>query len=151
MNHQGLSFGSEPKSTVGDILPIGQLTSFIRAPIGELHVMTIPDWLGAAIGARTRLVVFSAASMEKNKRRHPDLTVEEYATLPGMNGTSVNALIIQDRHNACVVIQNFGRRYLVAIKASQSGESVFVSSFHRIDDEAEIQRKLKRGHLIVPP
>ena len=151
MNYQGLFFGNDPISSAGDTLPIDPLSRFILDPSGEMLVMTIPEWLCAAIGASTSLVYFSAASMEKNTRNHPDLTVEEYAVLPAMNGTSENAIVIQDRHNACVVIQNLGRSYLVAIKATKSGESVFVTSFHRIDDESEIQRKLRRGHRIVPP
>jgi hypothetical protein len=151
MNDPGLSSLRVANASADGTVPINPLRNFIQTPAGEIHVMTIPVWLSAAIGARTSTVLFSAASMEKNIRHHPDLTVEDYAILPSMNGTSADALIIQDRHNACVIVQDHGRRYLVAIKTTNSGESVFVSSFHRIDDDAEVKRKLKRGHQLVPP
>lgn len=130
---------------------IETLRNFIESPRGEHLAMAIPDWIASAIGAKGRVVVFSADSMVKNKREHPEMAAEEYALLPCLNGDSPDALVIQDRPNACVIIQEHGRRYLVALKATQSGESIFLTSFHQMKDRRDIERKLRRGHLLVPP
>lgn len=132
-------------------LDLGIVKRFIDNPEGEIQVMEIPSWIATAIGARVQQVVFSAESMKKNKREHPDLQVGEYALLPRLNGASRHAIVIQDQDHACVVIQEQGRRYLVAIKATQTGGAAFVTSFHRLDDPKELGRKLKRGRILPPP
>jgi hypothetical protein len=145
----------EPRDDAGrwiaSPLPLETVKAFMANPKGELPVMKIPGWIATAIGAKTRQVVFSAESMAKNLREHPELEAEEYALLPRLNGNSPGALVIQDRDNACVVIQENGRRYLAAIKATQSGESVFATSFHRLEHPEDLVRKLRRGRIIPPP
>lgn len=141
----------EAKAQKVPTLPLEPLQAFIENPQGVFPVLEIPGWLASAIGAKGRHAVFSAESMDKNKREHPELTLEEYALLPRLNGASPDALVIQDRANACVVIQEHGRRYLASIKVTKSGETLFVTTFHRLDDLEELARKQRRGRIIRPP
>lgn len=109
------------------------------ARTGHIVVGTIPESLATAIGARPTEVRLSAETMAKQDREHPrrgsrpQLTDTDYLLLPDL--LAEPGEIIQDRERAAVLVRRFGAWFVAAVKSTQSGQAVFLTSFRRANDE----------------
>lgn len=118
---------------------------WLKQPEGDYPVTRIDDAAAAAIGAKSRVAVFSAESARKNLQAHPDLTSEDYDRLLDI-GTRPT-VIVQDGERTVVVVRREQRIYRAAIKATQTGKATFVTSF-RLASERDIATLVRRGKVV---
>ena len=132
----------------------GALESFARSdafarwvekPKGPMPVMHLPDEAKAVMQSRRSIAVISQETMEKQRRRHPELTLGDYRSLPVMGADPT--VIIQVADVKTVIIRRDERTYIAAAKTTRTGEAVFITSFRRTD-EADVRALLRRGRII---
>lgn len=128
---------------IGAILE--RFARWLKQPEGDYPVTRIDDAAAAAIGAKSRVAVFSAESARKNLQAHPDLTSEDYDRLLDI-GTRPT-VIVQDGERTVVVVRREQRIYRAAIKATQTGKATFVTSF-RLASERDIATLVRRGKVV---
>lgn len=120
-------------------------SEWLASPRGEFPVFRLPADAAAAINAERRVARFSAESLEKNKRHHPDLDAEDYRALPEMGGSPT--VIVQDGGQSLVIVRRGGRMYWAAVKSTASGKGTYVTSFRRASSDG-VRALLKRGKTV---
>lgn len=123
----------------------GQFRTWWANPAGEFPVGRLDDALADAIGARTRVPLLSAQTLAKNREAHPEVTLEEYLRLPEIIEAG---LAIQDSPVSLVLVREIERRYFAALKATRSGEAIYVTSLRRMDRPQELERLKRRGKVL---
>nr|WP_298099751.1 phage minor head protein [uncultured Shinella sp.] len=115
---------------------------FVRKPEGSMPVMPISPALASALGIDARVALLSAETMEKQIRRHPEMTVEDYRLLPTFPAKALVALA--DGPLSAVLIRLANGRWLHAVlKSTKSRKAAFVTSY-RFTSEERIQALLMR-------
>jgi hypothetical protein len=114
-------------------------------PEEAIQVATLPDDLREAIGAKTDVVQLSGATMTKQKAHHAELPTVVYTSIPSL--VSGADLIAKDGDRTLVVMQKAETLIYAALKATQSGEGVFLTSI-RFAQKADIARARKRWQII---
>ncbi|WP_084536719.1 phage minor head protein [Azospirillum halopraeferens] len=139
------------RAAIADMVAHPRFADWLDRPDGWFPVARLPDEVAAAIGARTPVAVLSPDTMAKQKGElpgrpgHPELTLEEYRTLPFLGGDPQE--VIRNAERTVVVIRRDGALYLAAVKADAEGNAVFVSSFRRTNAR-DVDRERDRGRVI---
>ena len=102
-----------------------------------------------AIGATSQVVYLSSETLAKQKGLipgnpgHPELTFEDYQSLPDV--ISKAQLVVQDRESTIVFFKKGDQIFYAVVKATASGETLFLTSFRKAEmtDIAEIKKKGK--------
>jgi hypothetical protein len=94
-------------------------------------------------------VYLSRASLQKNIRKHPDVSMLEYLRLPIV---IADGLIVTDRREPnCVVavynIPNSKVRYKAIVKCAAGGYDLWVTTFHRLKPR-QTKALLKGGQIL---
>jgi len=115
-------------------------------------VATIPEEWAKILGASTCKVVFSEVSFAKNRRHHTDLRMEEYLLLGDIVGKG--HLILRDSVKTLSVVYCHidGQMYHYVLKRTDSGETIFLTSFRRTGEKdiVRLRNKIKkRGGKII--
>lgn len=123
--------------------------AFARLVSGRLP-MTMPvAWISsdmaAKIGAKVHRVDLSNETMDKQRREHPELTLEEYRLLPDL---FERALVLQQSDVRLIYFRSLGKLYKVVIKSADKGREIYLLSFHRTNP-GEVAREKSRSALIV--
>lgn len=122
--------------------------SFIKGKFdGRATVGFLPDGLPEQVGAKTNRVQLSGETIQKQLKRHPDLTVAAYRNLPKI---FEEGLIIKDSSKTLVFILVGDKVYRAVIKATNDGKEIFATSLTR-SSLKEITRMRKRGEVIREP
>jgi len=121
------------------------LERFLTNPEDAIPILQLPKIVVDHLQVKTDIVLFSAASARKNLEHHPDLTLDDYYKLSQV-GTTVD-LVVQDGATSVVLIRKEYVIYWVAVKATKTKESLFLTSFRR-SHEQDIQRLLRKGKII---
>lgn len=132
------AFGSELKSDYFDPFFDGLIK-------GNLPVAILEENLYKLINAKTNVVKLSAESLSKNKQVHPDITIQEYKSLPLL--ISKASLIVKDGGQTMVFIKHSGVYYHSVVKSTRSGGEVFLTSFRHTNLE-DIKRIKAKGKII---
>jgi len=116
-------------------------------PTGKFPVGSIPETDATMIGARVRTLHLSAETAEKQKKNHPEIEAGEYAQVQDAVSTGLR---VQDGPSTLFYILEKPQGYVVVVKSTRTGESLFLTSFRRLSaDEAkrdaEIRRLLRRA------
>lgn len=94
-----------------------------------------------AIGARSRVVRFSADTRNKQLVAHPELTTEDYASAQRVID---QGRMIRDGEQTLVYIHEAGS-YVMVVKATRSGKANFMQSYRRLSsDEAKRDGEIRR-------
>ncbi len=117
---------------------------FVERPEGQWPVLRLPDEAAKAIKAHDPVAMLSADSLAKNKAHHPELTLQDYQSLPDLGRPD---LIVQDSDQTVVLVRKGEDWYAAAVKATKSGEGTFVTSFRRTSD-ADVVRLRRRGKVL---
>ncbi|GAB4257126.1 MAG: hypothetical protein Kow0065_06260 [Methylomicrobium sp.] len=121
------------------------LMAWLKSPEGFFRVMTVPTEIAQALGANTRQVVLSPDTLVKNRQHHPDLTDSDYAKLDqiGENPT----IAVKDGNRTVVLVKQDSEIYWTAIKATQTGKALFLTSFRK-SQESDVKRLLRKGQTV---
>lgn len=123
---------------------------------GNFPVAVIDEKYREAIRSKSQVIYLSDETLAKQRgwiegvKGHPELTLEEYQLLPLIISDKAS-FIAQDSEFTLIFINYKNRYYHAVIKATKSGESLFLTSFRRVDDvKREAQRiRRKKGVKII--
>jgi len=113
------------------------------------EVGKIDDAMMAAIGAKTEVVTLSDESLAKNMKHHPDIGVDDYMKLDEIVGKG--DFIAKDSNLSIVAAYFHESLYFYAIKSTQTGKAVFLTSFRKANDIYinRLRRKSKAGKIVI--
>lgn len=136
------------QAAVRDLVDGEDFERWIEEPSGAYPVMVVPEVARQALRARPRVAVLSAESLQKNRRNHPDLSIEDYRYLP-LAGEQPR-LIIQDSKTSVVIVSRAGKLHWTVLKATRTGLGMFVTSVRRTGpaDVAALRRRARAKVLL---
>ncbi len=119
---------------------------WLENPQGEFPLAVISDGDAAAIGAKTTIAHLSKETVAKQNAHHPELTPDEYTYAQQCVDQGER---IQDGPLSLIYLLE-SEGYVTVIKATKTGESLFVTSFRRLSKDAakqdsEIRRLRRKG------
>lgn len=120
--------------------------SFVSGKIqGEFPVAVLNQQLKEQIGALNQTVWLSSDTLNKNLARHKDLSLGEYQKLPEVIDHA--QVVVKDGDRTEVFIKRDGRLYHGSVKATKTGDALFLTSF-RLTDMADVARVKKKGKVL---
>lgn len=138
------SFLARKLDTLPDRVSIDLLQSWIAGglferwaanPVGNLPLARLQSSLADAVGATTRTVRMSPATYAKQRERHPEITISEYANAQRV--ISEAREVILDGDKALVfILDDLDAGIVLVVKATQSGEGLFITSVRRLSSDA---------------
>ncbi|WP_051284325.1 phage head morphogenesis protein [Desulforegula conservatrix] len=139
---------TDAAASVSDIARSGFLESWMSDMTGNCPVGVLSERNMADIGAESRVVLLSPETMDKQIRRHPELSNDEYARIHEVLTLGYS---VQDSPSSLVFILEDQNGYVTAIKSTKTGKAVFMTSFRRLSSDEvkrdeEIRRLLKKGN-----
>lgn len=123
---------------------------WMRAPVDHFPLVRVPEADANAIGAQTTVGSLSADTMSKQLREHPELTAFDYAEAQRVVSSATHR--VQDGPQSMIyVFEEAGANgYVLVVKATRSGQGLFVTSLRRltsrdVDRDRTIRRLLRKG------
>jgi SPP1 gp7 family putative phage head morphogenesis protein len=116
---------------------------FVTSPVaGEmLPVAMLSAADAAAIGARTRTVMLSGETAEKQAQRHPEISAADYQW--AQLAVDAGERLQDGAHFVVYVLERDG--FVLVLKSTVSGDGVFLTSFRRLSsNEARRDAELRR-------
>lgn len=119
---------------------------WFRNPSGDFPLVRLAEAEAARIGAKKTVADMSAETAGKQLRRHPELTIFDYAEAQRV--VSHPTRVIQDGPNSLVFLLEpaDANGHLLVVKATNSGEGLFVTSFRRISGDKATRDRLIRQY-----
>jgi len=111
---------------------------------GEIPIAVLPKEYMECIGTRTNIVRLSAETLGAHMH-HPEITTDDYLNLQTIIEQA--QVIVQDGVNTIVFITMGNKYYHAVIKATKTGEALFITSL-RPTDKKDIERAKKTGKVI---
>lgn len=131
-------------------LTTGSFSDWLKAPRGNWPLVRLSAEDARAIGSQRRVADMSPDTARKQLREHPELSPADYAL--AQETVSAATHRIQDGTRSYVFVRDApgAPGHVLVVKATQSGQGLFVTSFRRISREAakrdrELKRLLDRG------
>lgn len=104
--------------------------------IGRIH-----ETIAIAISAKTSLIVMSEVSLHKNLDHHQDLQLADYQYLPHI--IIDHHIVLKDGDKTIGVVHIAEELYYFALKSTESGETIFLTSFRKTSD-SDLKRLKKK-------
>lgn len=115
---------------------------WMQQPDGLWPLLMLREADAALIGARRRVADLSAETMVKQMREHPELTASDYRK--AQEAVSEPTDIIRDGRSLTFV-RDDPAGHVVVVKATQTGEGLFVTSIRRMSGRAGVRaREIRR-------
>jgi SPP1 gp7 family putative phage head morphogenesis protein len=130
---------------IRDLTASPAFADWLQRPQGHWPVLQLRGVVADAIGAKRRVASLSAETIAKQRRHHPELSVEDYRALPGMG--EAPDLVVQDGDQTVVIVKRAGKLYWAAVKTTKTGFGTFVASF-RLTSPKDVERLLRRGRIV---
>jgi hypothetical protein len=119
------------------------------SPAGNFPIAVLSPIQVQQLNAKTSVVVLSPDTMRKQIREHPELVDADYALI---QTTIANGVTSQDTDttlrfvlDAREIFEVGGGGQVVVVKATKTGESIFVTSMRRLSrNQAKLDREIRR-------
>lgn len=123
-------------------LGLRAFSDWLAAPGGNWPLVRLAAEDAAALGATRPVADLSAETALKQLARHPELTPQDYA----LAQTTVDGATrrIKDGPRSMIFIREAEDGHLLVVKATQTGERLFVTSFRRISANPSERARLIR-------
>lgn len=108
---------------------------------GHFIIGMIDQIIIETIGAKVSHVVMSEVSLYKNLEHHSDLEITDYQILSYI--VSRYHIVVRDGEKTVGVVHVEEEKYYFALKATASGETVFLTSFRKTSD-TDLKRLKKK-------
>ena len=124
---------------------------WLKNPQGEIPLLVLPVEDAEKIGSSLRTAILSSQTAEKQLREHPDLTAAEYLSVQTIVDYATSK--VQDSPRSMIYIRELldeaSGGHVLVVKATQTGEGLFVTSFRRLprseaQRDSEIRRLLRK-------
>jgi len=127
-------------------LGLRAFSDWLAAPGGNWPLVRLTAEDAAALGATRQVADLSAETALKQLARHPELTPQDYALAQATVDGATRR--IKDGPRTMIFIREAEDGHLLVVKATQSGEGLFVTSFRRISanpaERARLIRQFER-------
>jgi hypothetical protein len=112
--------------------------------IGMLHQLIVDS-----INAKVSHVVISEVSLIKNLNHHGDLDIVDYKRLSYI--VVNHHIVVQDGEKTVGVVHIEENKYYFALKATASGETIFMTSFRKTSDFdlKRLKKKVEKKRAIL--
>lgn len=117
-------------------------SDWLAAPGGSWPLVRLTAEDAAALGASRQVADLSAETALKQLARHPELTPQDYALAQATVDGATRR--IKDGPRTMIFIREAEDGHLLVVKATQSGERLFVTSFRRISANPSERARLIR-------
>jgi len=122
--------------------------AWLKDPRGNWPMVRLSAEDAASLGAQRRVADMSEETARKQLREHPELTPAEYAMAQLAVDEATHR--VRDTPRSMVFIRDADDGHLVVVKATSSGQGLFLTSFRRMSGDPflraqVIRRLLKRG------
>lgn len=111
----------------------------------SLPVAALEDELAERIKAKTRAVLLSRATLEKNAMRHPELPGELYKSVQSTLDDA--QLVVQDGAQTLVFLWQGEQIVHLALKSTRDGSEMYVTTLH-YSFERDVARVKRRGRIV---
>lgn len=121
---------------------------WLAAPEGAFPVARLALQDAAALGSAPRVAVLSADTVAKQRDRHPEIGVADYAAIQDIVETATHRIV--DGAKLTFLKDDPGADYVLVVKAVVEKGELFVASLYRLSRDAarrdrEIGRQLRKG------
>jgi hypothetical protein len=117
--------------------------AWMRDPEGLWPLVVLTAEQAGRIGANKRVADISAETMRKQLVRHSELTARDYASAQKVVNDPTR--VIKDGEKTLIFLRDEADGHLVVVKATLSGDGLFVTSLRRMSGRAgERQREIRR-------
>ena len=118
---------------------------FARLARGErklgLPLAALSDDLRKALKTQARVVQMSAATVAKQRRRHPEVRAEDYALV---QEAIHRGEVRHAGERIHLVFEKDGKWWLAALKRTQAGDELYFLTLHRLSDQSLIRARKKQ-------
>jgi SPP1 gp7 family putative phage head morphogenesis protein len=136
------------RSALLDLVDSDAFAAAMEESDTSFPVMVLDDEVRQAIGAQCRVAVLSSQTMAKQRRNHPELSLDDYRRLPRL--LDEDAMVFAQDDQRIIIARNADGRWLKAVvKATADRDELFVVSFHHARAE-EIDRLSRRYSTLLP-
>lgn len=124
-------------------LKMDSFAAWVAAPKGFWPVARVPDAAASAIASKVTVAHLSPETMAKQMREHPELTALDYLMI--QRTVDQAKITVQDTPKSMIFIfaDPEAAGYVLVVKATQSGQGLFVTSFRRLS-----AREIKRDRVV---
>jgi len=98
-----------------------------------------------ALDTKSQVVHLSGQSLVKQIKKHPEITLDMYKTLPDVIDNA--QLIINQKGEKLVCIEQDKKYFLAVIKSTKNKSELYLTSF-RMTNLEDIKREAKKGEII---
>lgn len=118
--------------------------NWYKSPEGLWPIARLPGADAQAIGSKRLVAMLSAQTAKKQLRKHPELTRQEYARVQQVM-QNPSRKIQEGQSIIYVDEQQLETGYVLVVKATRTGEGLFVSSYRRLSsDQARRDKEIAR-------
>lgn len=116
---------------------------------GHFIIGMIDPIIIETIGAKVSHVVMSEVSLNKNLEHHTDLEITDYQMLSYI--VSHHHIVVRDGEKTVGVVHVEEEKYYFALKATASGETVFLTSFRKTSDTdlKRLKKKVEKKKAVL--
>lgn len=119
-----------------------------ESPKENFPIAQVPAWIAALLkmenAGESYAALLSPQTFAKNRNHHPDVAITDYLRIDLMLNQA--EVVFMDGAKTVVVIEEAGVSWLVALKATQTGKALFVTSFRKTH-AGDVARK-KRSSVL---
>jgi len=121
------------------------LSSWMQQSVGNFTIAILPDDIRDAIGSTVNTLFLSPYTWDKQQKHHPDLTINEYLMIQTMLNSGE---VILDKVRCAIVIYDADHRLMLALKATEACDEVYLSSLRKADGVREKRRLERKGDVL---
>lgn len=116
---------------------------------GHFIIGMIDPIIIETIGAKVSHVVMSEVSLNKNLEHHTDLEITDYQMLSYI--VSHHHIVVRVGEKTVGVVHVEEEKYYFALKATASGETVFLTSFRKTSDTdlKRLKKKVEKKKAVL--
>lgn len=119
-----------PSMTATKPATLDEIAAFLSGGMfNPINVARIPADIRVFLGASTEHILLSRYTADKQKK-HPEITVASFGWLQELLDSGER---LYDKKHHATVIQHREQPYVAVLKATKSGEEVYLQSFRRTD------------------
>lgn len=129
---------------IQDWLKMPAFAAWFQDPTGSFPLLRIAAAEAEQIGAKTKVALLSAETALKQQRKHPELLIREYVLAQRVVDEADE--VIQDGPTSLIFLHQPAddNGHLLVVRATVSGEGLFVTSFRRISADPAVRERLLR-------
>ncbi|WP_323780128.1 phage minor head protein [Thalassovita sp.] len=118
--------------------------AWLDKPSGQWPLARLSEELASEIGAKTQIASLSAQTAKKQLREHPELSVFDYAHAQQVVAQATE--IIRDGEKNLIFVKEppDASGHVLVVKATVTGEGLFVTSFRRLSADPAVRDRVLR-------